>query len=109
MKVASLLVGVAGLILAACGDPTVEAADARSAASSPTLLSSAADACADDSIRLPISQVCSGRAVACLSVAGGKSPDAPEGCEWVAQEIQFAANVLLYRAVRCAGETTKLA
>ena len=65
--------------------------------------------CPDDGGRLPISGICAGRAANYLNVAGGTVPQPPEGCEWVVQETRFADDLLLYRATRCSGKTTRLA
>ena len=65
--------------------------------------------CPDDGARLPITDICAGRAVNYLNVADGEAPEAPEGCQWVVQETRFAEDVLLYRAAQCDGKTTRLA
>lgn len=57
--------------------------------------------CADDGDRLPLSGVCRGRAVAYMDVDDSTPMDAPAGCEWEVNEVWFAGDVLLYRALTC--------
>lgn len=94
------------LLLMGCGDFAKE----RSAVATEGRKGAAGgEACPGDGGRLPITGICAGRAVNYLNTAGGKPPEAPEGCEWVVQETRFADSVLLYRATKCGRKTTRLA
>ncbi|MEI9851500.1 MAG: hypothetical protein WDN24_12425 [Sphingomonas sp.] len=109
MRNAFLMVGLAGLMLTACGNKAGNAAAPEDNAATADNASAAGEPCADDGDRLPITGLCAGRAVNYLNIAGGELPEPPDGCEWVVQETPFATQVLLYRALKCGSKTTKLA
>lgn len=98
--------GMAALILTACGNGSHNDSAAR-VDTGPSAVDPVGS-CQDDGGRLPITGLCASRAVNYLNVAGGYSPEAPEGCDWVVQETRFADDVLLYRALKCGGKTTRL-
>ena len=101
---ALMLAGSAMLSLGACAQPS-GSGNAADAADGPT----APAPCPDDGDRLPVTGLCASRSLAYLNTAGGQSTDLPDGCEWAVQETPFDKQVLLYRALKCAGKTTKLA
>ncbi|WP_109807332.1 hypothetical protein [Sphingosinithalassobacter portus] len=105
-------IGVAlfSLALGACSDPSSNAGFQNSAAEQDQTASrtaAAAQPCADNGRRLPITGICADAAVRYLNSAGG-SADAPDGCAWVVQESAFADDALLYRALQCRSKLTRL-
>lgn len=101
---ALMLAGNAMLSLAACAQPSANG-NAAATADDRTVPA----ACPDDGDRLPVTGLCASRSLAYLNTAGGQSTDLPDGCEWAVQETPFGKQVLLYRALTCAGKATKLA
>lgn len=93
--------------LAACSSPASSGNSSVPTGNEATSISS--EACPDGSGRLPITGLCSRRAVNYLNPAGGAPPAAPQGCDWIVQETQFVEQVLLYRALKCGDKVTKLA
>ncbi|WAC23480.1 hypothetical protein [Blastomonas sp. SL216] len=68
----------------------------------------AAQSCADDGERLPLTGLCAGRAVNYLNMDASASPQAPDGCEWKVMETPIVDDVLLYRGLKCDAGETKL-
>ncbi|KPL68433.1 hypothetical protein SZ64_10085 [Erythrobacter sp. SG61-1L] len=65
--------------------------------------------CPDNGERLPITGMCTSRASGYLKYTAGGEPAKPKGCDWVMQETAMAGGaVLLYRALQCKGDATKL-
>lgn len=63
--------------------------------------------CPDDGPRLPLSGVCSSRAISYMEPDSAEA-EAPAGCEWTVNETPFADQVLLYRALACGPKTVAL-
>ena len=81
--------------------------------SQPTLADaqpSAPEPCPDDGLRLAVTGICEGRAINYLDPGLNLITEAPEGCEWVMNDMAFAGEdqAILYRALRCNGVTTTL-
>lgn len=106
MRDTVIMAGVVALGLAACSAAPEESATVAAPGDSDR---ASAGPCPDDAGRLPISGICAGRAANYLNVAGGTVPQPPEGCGWAVQETRFADDLLLFRAVSCAGKATRLA
>jgi len=102
------LVGMATLMLTACGNGAVGNATTNSGSEAASVAAEHGGSCPDDGGRLPITGLCSGRAVNYLNTAGGDPLEAPEGCNWIVQETRFAQDVLLYRALKCGAKATRL-
>lgn len=102
-------IGIAALVLT-CGNSAAQAAGLLPASGVSATRGSTdrAASCPGEGPRLPITGICAGRAVAYPNVTGGWSPEAPDGCAWVVQETPLATSVLLYRAVRCGRQATRL-
>lgn len=65
--------------------------------------------CADDGERLKLTGLCKGRAVNYLNIETGRSPDAPDGCEWQVLESQMPADeVLLYQGLVCGTKAVQI-
>ncbi len=68
----------------------------------------AAFGCRNDGPHLPVSGLCKDSAINYLEVVDGWEPDLPEGCDWDVNETKIADRILLYRAARCDGRTSRL-
>lgn len=71
----------------------------------------AQSACPDDGPRLPITNICAGRAANYLNPEVLWASDGlPEGCMWVVNETAMGADdeAILYQAARCGNKTTQL-
>lgn len=102
-----------GLALLTSGCDDAPAADRSDTSVTPMRVETAAAAhlpCPDKGPRLPLTGLCVSRAVKYLHEVDGGTPEKPDGCEWVVQETATpGGDVLLYRALQCAGRATKLA
>ncbi|WP_380916324.1 hypothetical protein [Sphingomonas canadensis] len=109
----TVLAGCLAVMTAGCsgGAPANNAAETNMAEAANTVAAAAPvaadESCPDDGPRLPITKICAGRAVNYLNIAG-EPLAAPDGCEWNVKELQFATDVLLYRALKCEGSDTTL-
>jgi len=66
------------------------------------------ESCPDEGPRLPISNVCKGRAVNFMNT-NDLILDAPDGCVWETQEVDLLLDeVLLYRSLTCGETETRL-
>lgn len=102
-----IIIGLSALALCAACKP----AEAPVATASATPIPYSDSGCPDDGPRLPLTNVCQGRAVAYLGDnAGAREPTLPDGCTWTVNETLLSADeALLYRAASCKGVTTQLA
>lgn len=95
-------IALAALAAGACHGAPREGAEA------PARPAAAAHSCADDGDRLPLTGLCTGRAVNYLAMDASASPPAPDGCSWQVMETQMPDGVLLYRGLKCEAGETKL-
>lgn len=93
-------------LLAACG----EQKPAETAAAPQTPASIVAAPCPDDGPRLPVTGICTGRAINYIDPAIGLITTTPDGCQWVPAETPFpnGEEALVYRVLSCKGVTTAL-
>lgn len=100
------LVAVIGLfaLLTACAPPSGN----ENATAAPEAASGAG--CPDDGPRLPVTNICAGRAGAYLDPKVMMTSEVlPEGCTWVINDARMGADdeAILYQAARCTDKTTQ--
>lgn len=95
-------------VLAACGEPTAPAAPETA----PEAISARPEAapCPDDGARLPVTQICAGRAINYLDPGATLISETPQDCTWGFTETPFPGGeeVLVYRSLTCKGVETRL-
>lgn len=104
------------LAVQGCSDGTKESPASSAAVDSSAMASDAPSEnvavsapCADDGPRLSGTGLCASRSVNYLLFDDGERPKAPDGCEWVVNEVEFpGGDYLLYRGLQCGKNRTEL-
>jgi hypothetical protein len=69
----------------------------------------AVSTCPDDGPRLPLTNICAGRAHNYMNWADQEAPHLPDDCDWATNETALpGGEILIYQALRCNGVTAKL-